>query len=234
MPLWVPLAILFAIGIFAFVIPSWVTAIAKLGQLSGISESWAGFAGAIIAAVMVIVSTFATAVGAWFAIQSQNRIAILTREEERIEREFPGLIEARDFFGTLVILLDKDTNAKYALDALKMLKFPETGSNFLSVVEEKLPDSSDALRRRLARILGAIWASAISGRVGEGRLAEVLKSDTPQKQGTLNEGIAGAYNMLSTYIGYLHAMSREVHDRVEVLEARRMTCRTEIERFFDS
>lgn len=83
--MWIPLAILFAIGIFAFVIPSWTTAIVNLGQLSNISESWAGFAGAIIAAVMVIVSTIGTALIAWFAVDRQIRSNVELADKGRTE-----------------------------------------------------------------------------------------------------------------------------------------------------
>jgi hypothetical protein len=41
-PLRSPLVFLFAIGFLAFVLPSWTTAIANLGKLSGISDSSAG------------------------------------------------------------------------------------------------------------------------------------------------------------------------------------------------
>jgi hypothetical protein len=54
LPLWAPLAILFAIGLAAFALPAITTGIVNLGKLSGINESWAGFAGAVLGAIATL------------------------------------------------------------------------------------------------------------------------------------------------------------------------------------
>jgi hypothetical protein len=55
LPLWVPLAILFAIGIAGFWAPNYIPAIALLAK-NGVNEQWLGFAGAIAGALATIVA----------------------------------------------------------------------------------------------------------------------------------------------------------------------------------
>jgi hypothetical protein len=233
MPLWVPLALLFLIGLFAFVVPSWTTAIANLGKLQGINDAWAGFAGAIIAAVMVIVATLGAAAVAWLSIKGQNRIAILTREEERIEREFPGLIEAREFMSIVVLYFSRDANAKSAAHGLRTLGFPKFGRNYLEVVEGRLPNSADVFRRRLANNLNAVSACVVSVQAEEETLRQIQETNSPMDQAPMFKRLAEQNSMLPTYVGFLHSMNAEVNERIKQLEKRRLVCRSEIERFFE-
>lgn len=239
-----PLALLFAIGVFGFVIPSWTTAVVRLGKLSGINESWAGFAGAIISAAMTITATIAGAVIAWFAIKSQNRINILTREEERIERELPGLVEGSKFLSVLALGLSGYVSAHGALSVLSAYGFENTATGFLAEVKKWIPNSSDAFQRRLAGNLNAIWATAITlkagGEAAERALINAQAEQAPpdyqyesiQRWKYINSDVSNQRTMLSQYVGLIISMNSEVAERIKRLEARLIICRSQIDRFF--
>jgi hypothetical protein len=111
LPLWLPLVLLFAAGFLGFVIPSWTDATIRIGKLAGISESWAGFAGAIIGSVIGAAMTLIAALIAWCAVQQQIRntkdqlrAAERLREEERINeatRDIRTLEAARNYLSSL-------------------------------------------------------------------------------------------------------------------------------------
>lgn len=92
LPLWLPLAVLFAIGFLGFVIPSWTDATVRLGKLAGITESWAGFAGAIIAACLTITATIGAAVAAWFAVRAQISAPKEASKRAQAEAKFIGVV----------------------------------------------------------------------------------------------------------------------------------------------
>lgn len=243
-PLWLPLAVLFAIGLVAFVIPSWTLAIIDLGKSNGISESWAGFAGAIISAFLTIAATIAGAIVAWLAIRSQNRINILAREEERIERELPGLIEASRFLSGLALAFSGYVSGKGALATLSAWNFNDTTTAFLGDVKKWIPNSSDAVQRRLAVNLNAIWVAATIIRTGEEaaqRSLDVAQAEqTPpdrryeaiQRWKSISNDVREQQSFMSQPVGYILAMNVELADRVKRLEARRVDCRRQIDSFF--
>jgi len=75
LPLWVPLAILFVIGLAAFVLPAITIGIVNLGKLSGINEAWAGFAGSIIGAVIAVIAALIAYAAVWQQTKSAERMA---------------------------------------------------------------------------------------------------------------------------------------------------------------
>lgn len=243
-PLWLPLAILFAVGVFGFVVPSWTTAIAQLGQMSGISDAWAGFAGAIISSVLTIVATIAGAVIAWFAIKNQNRINIVMREEERIEDQLPGLIEASEFVSVLAVQFSSYVSGSSALSTLAAWGFERTTTAFLAEVRSRIPAAPDPVQRRLANILNAIWATAVTIRAKEDEAERALamaraelapaeyKSESAKRWSRVSHDVADTRAMLAEYASVVISMNTELADRVKQLKARQGLCRTEIERFF--
>jgi hypothetical protein len=86
LPLWVPLGILYVIGIAGFWAPNYIPAIAELLK-NGLNEQWLGFLGALIAAF----SAIGAAVIAWFAVQRQIR-----SQERNIERAETLRLAERD------------------------------------------------------------------------------------------------------------------------------------------
>jgi hypothetical protein len=83
LPLWVPLAILFAVGGIAFVLPAWTSASVSLAKLTGISESWAGFAGSVTGAMITLIAATLAYLAALQQIGASERIA-MRREMETL------------------------------------------------------------------------------------------------------------------------------------------------------
>jgi hypothetical protein len=160
--LWLPLALLFGIGFLGFVIPAWTDGIVALGQRSGITADWAGFAGSIIAAVISVTITGVGVIAAWFAIKGQNRINILTREEDRIERRLPGLYDVEILCAPLVNSLL--AHGRFALIAPEFqrvgLGMPE--STFKEDLARALPLTDEVTRRNIGNALKHAYSHAVA------------------------------------------------------------------------
>src|SRR5262245_48759250 len=101
LPLWVPLVVLYLVGVAGFWCPNYVPACAEAVRKSG-GEQWLGFAGSVISAAVAAVAVFF----AWRGIVLQMQIALVSREEERMERALPGLIMASNFMGRVIAAIE--------------------------------------------------------------------------------------------------------------------------------
>jgi hypothetical protein len=101
--LWIPLFILFFIGIAGFWAPNYVPAFAKIAN-----EQWLGFFGSLIGAAVTLVA----AIIAWFAVQGQIKTTERLAELER-HRKAKGLAilvenDLAVLLGTVGLALESD------------------------------------------------------------------------------------------------------------------------------
>ncbi|MBR0855644.1 hypothetical protein [Bradyrhizobium liaoningense] len=148
LPLWLPLAFLFALGICAFVLPAWTDAIVALGKRSGISESWAGFAGGIIGSVLGSALTSIVAViaiyYAYVGIRQQIRAGVLAREEDRLLRELPGLRDALELLDDIAATFGETDGPYHITDQFRGLELGIPESTLSKDLKARLPDTDDA------------------------------------------------------------------------------------------
>jgi hypothetical protein len=234
-PLWL-ISLALVLGIFVSVMIPLVVSVDAIN-----STAWIGFCGSFIGAAIAVAALLV----ATRNVRHQMRINVFSREEQRIEDEMPGLSEASDFLMLISVQFSGDVSASGALFTLSANGFNQSTTSFLADVEQRLPLATDALRRHLAGILSAIWASSATVRATEQRIEaaskrmesttapQAYRDDAARAWGAGNERVIGQRTMLATYIRYLQSLNETTAKRIKRLESRRAVCRSEIDWFFE-
>lgn len=96
------------------------------------------------------VFTFTGIVVASWNVTRQMKLAARSREQDRIEREVPGLRSAYSFTQRFEFLVKNDASAKRILDEFSAVGLLElTGPDFAMAVEKLLPAVPDFSRRQM-------------------------------------------------------------------------------------
>jgi hypothetical protein len=217
LPLWVPLVVLYIVGIAGFWAPIYSSAI-----VNGVSEEWLGFFGAIAGSVITSAVTVAAIYWAWRGVSSQTRIDIVSREESRIEVELPGLRDAVGFVGPLMIITEMSPTPNTAISFMESVGLINWEKPMVEIVESRLPRTSDSIRRNLAGILANIYLTATT--------AQAL-SDHDEDPGMKNEHQKQILELQAAVI-QLAEFSRHVETVISINERRVPKLRKEIEKYF--
>jgi hypothetical protein len=217
LPLWVPLVVLYIVGIAGFLAPIYSSAIANR-----VSEQWLGFFGAIAGSVITSAVTVAAIYWAWRGVSSQTRIDIVSREESRIEVELPGLRDAVGFVGPLMIITEMSPTPNTILSFMDSIGLINWAKPMVEIVESRLPRTSDSIRRNLAGILSNIYLAATTAQALSDHDENPGMKDVHQKQ--MLE-LRGAVIQLAEF-------SRHVEAVIDINERRLPKLREEIEKYF--
>jgi hypothetical protein len=116
-----------------FTLPVWVSFVISVSR-EGSRTDWLGFGGNIIAAAMTITA----AVIGYFAIKRQLRIDLISREEDRVERQLPALRQTSEFMKTLAVQFVPDPNLVLAI--MKRHDLIVEGTFTIDDLKQKLSD----------------------------------------------------------------------------------------------
>jgi hypothetical protein len=243
--LWLPLAILFFAGFVGFVIPAVTGGIVALGQMSGITADWAGFAGSIIAAIITVSVAGAGVIAAWFAIKGQNRINILAREEDRIERRLPGLYDVSHFCRPIVSTLGAVKGFYSITDVFQSFGLGLPNSTFKKDVENALPNTDDPTRRNIGSALGYMHSCARAAQITLGMISatnERIRLPSEWEPSALAEVRAQIIAMEAQLeaqkaefriaVEFMGRLVSAFEDQVAKYEARLAMIRRELDEFF--
>jgi hypothetical protein len=177
------------------------------------ASDWIGFAGSTLTAGVACAAIHY----AWRGITRQSRLDLISREEDRIEREIPGLIDA----GML-------TSALYSsLANLQATKgFPEMVTHILEMeglrsltndahleITARLPGSDIRTRRAIRSVVGVIIVR------NERARRAIAKGSPPEKE------IKAVLTAVDMFIGLEHRYKL----RIDQMEMRSKKIRAEIE-----
>jgi len=176
-PLILPLAFLFVVAIIGFVVPTWLVGLARAVRQYGpseLSEQWLGFFGNVIAAIL----TGAAILFAWFATTRQMQLTYFTREEDRIERELPGLWSAFHWASAILAEIDNVSMRPGNVNVLLRNYTGPTLDDCIRIVRHHNPLTNDRWQRRIASVLyfmkHASFAAANRGSDAESSVDEVF------------------------------------------------------------
>jgi hypothetical protein len=242
MPLWVPLAILFGIGLAAFVLPAWTDAIVALGQ-SGIDEGWSGFAGVLIGSVLTSVVAGIAVYFGYLGIREQIRVSVLTREEDRLMRELPGLRDARELLEDVLGRFKPSRSVHGIVNDFQKLGIDRPGSTIGKDIKALLPDTDDGTRVQIRRAihdasrLGTDAESSensadyfeTNANVGSVMTPDEFKS----KLDKMRRDAHASRALFDMSIQRIDLLKREVAERIELYETRLPKIRRAVSEYFD-
>jgi hypothetical protein len=96
-----------------------------------------------------IVAILAAAV-AYIGVWNTQRVSVMTKEEERIDRILPGLRQTHDLLELLFNQTDLPESLRYvAHEAVRSIIRPQDGENYVTIVERMVPLADAELRREV-------------------------------------------------------------------------------------
>ncbi|WP_316214077.1 hypothetical protein [Bradyrhizobium sp. SZCCHNR2032] len=213
LPLWVPLVILYVIGIAGFWAPNYVPALVEAFREHG-GEQWLGFAGSIVTAAVAAVAIYY----AWRGITHQSRLDLISREEDRIERELPGLRDA-------VALMD--VLQRSLAEIPPTTEFPKKVSDIISnegllslgiaghlEVETRLPSTDIRTRREIRSVV----------------LLILIRNEIARRAIESGKSVSDEIQTVMSAVGSLVGQREKYQNRIEEMELRSARIRAEIER----
>jgi hypothetical protein len=204
------LAFFAGVSVSFFTLPLWVAGIINYAK-AGSRSDWLGFVGGMVAAVVAATAVYF----GWQGVKRQLRTNVISREEERIERQLPGL---REVAGGLEQLFPKPlSKGSLMLIALAPLRGDHSGVNDHDI-KRWFPQADPSTLQALLIILQQLEEAAAM-------LASAERAESPT---------VGIHALV-----FLHAQERltqfkaMIIDKVALYERRGQKIRLEIEEYFD-
>jgi hypothetical protein len=194
------------------------------------ASDWIGFAGSALAAGVAALAIYY----AWRGIMRQMRVSLISREEDRVEAELPGLRATEHKLSTMLLNISEFKylsepkgyeNTRDPLGLVAILRAYKIGleiddlsavagqDRLAAVVDSEFPKASRMVKRELNEILFGIefWMP-------------LLEDPHPEEEGK-------ALANLGACVEALHRYHRELEARIVDMEARLPKYRREIEEF---
>ncbi|MGM4919529.1 hypothetical protein [Tardiphaga sp. 813_E8_N1_3] len=208
-----------------FTLPIWIVAL--IGWVNGGPRTdWLGFAGGLIGnLVTAFVAAIAIYFG-WQGIKRQMRASMISREEDRIERDLPGLQDLAAALENLNYLLELVGNEPdLVIKILTDQGYRDDGFTApIDLIRSKLPRVDDRHRRYFADILRAMGTSSWVAQVAlRGDLNKTL-----QQKAAYDRGLAE----FRTAIAQLSDFQSLIEARIARYELQLPKFRRELEQYF--
>src|ERR1035437_3087036 len=222
-------------------------------MLAAMIAVWLGVAGPVelakIKGWQTLIAAFVAAAGIYFAarnVSRQIRITILSREEDRIEKQLPGLYDAQNLCDSIVPRLRPIRAFFGVVSAVNALGLGGTPKSFEDDVEALLPVTDAATRRSVTSALFEMYSRAITAQ-GSRVLQTELETQSarreewePSDYAKVRADIAALSRMLiaqgNDFQRALDRIEREsaaIAGKIDVNERRSARIRREIETFFE-
>lgn len=176
-------------------------------------SDWLGFAGNVLTGGIAAIAIYF----AWRGITHQQRILLLSREEDRIEEELPGLNDAEmllDFMHTSLLLrLKKPDFVEQVFRSLENVGFRSVLSDGIQEIQTALPYTDIRTRGLCRNAVGLILATAELA-----RRKVRSRGDVEAERRTLERAVAK-----------LKPLILRIQRRIATLEKRLPSLRSEIE-----
>ena len=224
-----------------FTLPVWVAFainVAKEGQRT----DWLGFAGNIVGSGITSAVAVAAIYFAWRGVTQQLRITLVSREEDRIEAELPGLRQAGEFLRSLEFLPDPDQ----ILELMELKELIVEGAFEIEELKKLLPDLSERSMRPIFSILRRLMIRSqvfLQYKSSLDRLQKEMVNDLgmfppdiieqrKRMRDVQQRQLASQYDMLKQLLGEFDGITKGVELRLQTLTERQILFRQEIEQHF--
>lgn len=216
----------FAAGTCAsfFLLPLWVVTTINIAK-EGSRADWLGFAGGLIGSLLTAVVAGVAIYFAWRGIMRQLRITIISREEDRIERDLPGLRDAHSKAAALVARLQTPTSIKAVCEPL-VSYIPAGVGHALTRNEPPLPDTDPATRRLFEQLHIRLYKCAQSLRALESQSQHQRNIAKPVD-------FTAAWTELFVAVGEMRAFAETLKKKISRYEDALPRFRSQIEQYFD-
>ncbi|HEX4409934.1 MAG TPA: hypothetical protein VH206_14270 [Xanthobacteraceae bacterium] len=160
-----------AIGLLTFVLGF------AYGNILGVQEGfkvheWQPFGGMLIAIIAAGV--------AYINVWTTQRISVMTREEERIDKILPGLRQTHDLLNLLLEQTDLSDRLRYhARQVIQDIIRPQDGETYERLVERMVPLADPELRREVTAAVFQLSTQA--------EMLKVMHEEIQRTQQTLRE-----------------------------------------------
>jgi hypothetical protein len=238
----------FCAGVAAsfFTLPIWVIPLIQAGREGGRSD-WLGFAGAIIGSSFTSIVAGAAIYFASRSIRQQITAALLSREEDRIERDLPGLRDARNYLNRFVATFSPVTAFFEIGPELNRLGIGLPNSTLTQDVKRLLPGTHDATLIQVQRFLGNAQSAVLAAQnarhsfqhfennVGDpahwdpAALA-AHRTEIANIRRAFDQHRADFRNELEAILAYIDGLG----SKIELYEHRLIQIRRELNEFFDN
>jgi hypothetical protein len=214
-----------------FTLPLWVIFFINVAK-DGNRADWLGFCAGVLAASVAAIAIFF----AWRGITRQMRVSIISREEERLERDLPGLYEAMRYCDRLVQMTTTEALNRI-LERVKESEGDE-GVGARRGVRDALPLTDEATKRSITDATMFLFrmASQIKRtREAIARADENIDRDTNNKSARLawlREWEEHHFTQFGRGLTTIRMLSKGISEKTIRFEARRLSIRAEIDAFF--
>lgn len=201
----------------------WAINIAREGNRS----DWLGFVGGLLGNALTAFVAAIAVYYAWRGINRQLRVSIVSREEDRIERDLPGLRDALTVADRLLGNLRTPQSFARARQALETSKDAGKGLIYRVRFVPDLPDTDDVTRREINRILSKLYAHTCQV---EERTAS--KSRPLGQPGVRSSPTQAEWDVYSSGVTELSDFAEGLRTRIGRNERALPVLRKEMERYF--
>jgi hypothetical protein len=232
-PLWL---ILLATLLGAF-LPFMVAATTSADQIK--PADWIGFSGSVLTTGVAAAAIYY----AWKGIIRQLRIGLISREEDRIERELPGLRDARERLGDLLAKLGSAPPG--GDEILQLYNLGIDSRKIVQEIEAIFPSTDDRTRRRIAQLFSIYIPNLSQAELvqtsfwkAEYRMKAIADFDPSEHEDIRAEYAKEAHSfrqrmgLVHDNMAALEGFRDEIAARIETLERVLPNLRSEIEQFF--
>jgi hypothetical protein len=233
-----PLWLILLATLLAALLPLMVPAV--LGTDPVKAADWIGFSGSILTTGVAGAAIYY----AWKGIIRQLRISLISREEDRIERELPGLRDANDRLRKIRARLSSTPPGSEEI--LASFNLGKSTWSIVQEIEQAFPFTDDRTRRRLAELFSNYLPALSQAEVVYGRWIEAenrkhhIKDFDPSTHEEIIENAQYLSGDWERRVNHLHAIreeleqfNAEISERVQILERTLPRFRAEIEGFFN-
>lgn len=236
---------LILMGVVGLIIGSGLTLVVRPIWEASASEKasdWLGFAGNILACVVAVSAAWL----GWQGVKKQLRISVISREEERIEKELPGLRQIERKFSALAERLTEKSAPQSVINALEWEGLGKTSTKYLAEADAMFPSAYDHQKKAVADLIYALLLDAGHAQVAAEKMYEISKevnrlieenadlADVEKRfkhSRKQNEELSA---VLRTSLLNLGSMHHECTTHIAELIERHRKCRSEIDEFFKS
>jgi hypothetical protein len=202
-----------------FTLPIWVTVVINAAK-EGSRTDWLGFAGGIIGSLLSAGVAVAAIAFAWRGVSQQVKISVVSREEDRIERELPDLQDLSNAVDALTLQLSLNHHLGLQTpETFEAIGFVPANNTPIVALRTRFPRVDDRELRELAEIVSSLQSGPDMGRA-----TVMMLGANGEPVTTTYEFYAMAVNRLATYRERLTARIRKSEAMLPIL-------RSEMERF---
>ena len=230
-PLWL-ISLAMALGVFLSVAIPLIVSVNTIN-----STAWIGFCGSILGGAIALIAVVVTTRN----VRRQLRVNLLSREEDRMEEELPGLRQAFEFLDYCRTQFLPDPNQILetlrgrGIEVDKQMSLDDFAQQFSMTDKRTLRMVFELIDRIISRCHAFSKARAQLETLQQEMINDISVFFEQRKQwrSTQTIDVARHFEILKGYLDALNAAASGLDDRIERTNRRLLSFREEIEEYFE-